>query len=72
MLTVINNPYPWQTCFHEFLNIPADDREIVWIMDQIGGTGKTKLMKYYVKFHSAEFMSWSRTENIFYSCSQKT
>ena len=45
-LSCMNAPYPWQNEIMQMLMIPPDDRTIIWINNQSGNVGKTKLLKY--------------------------
>lgn len=42
---------PWQIELNQFLNRPADDRTIVFIVDRTGNAGKTWFSKHYRQLH---------------------
>lgn len=39
--------YHWQIELEDYLSKPADDRTIVCIVDDVGGSGKTQWAKWY-------------------------
>jgi len=39
---------PHQQALADLLDVPADDRKIIWVYDPIGNTGKTSLMRHYL------------------------
>jgi len=43
-----NPPYPWQKEVIDYLNQPADRREILWVYDLNGDSGKTALAEYFL------------------------
>lgn len=45
-LRCMNNPHPWQQSILQLIQQEPDDRTIVWIYNQSGNVGKSKLMKY--------------------------
>lgn len=49
---------PWQESLRKHLLEPVDDREIIWIHDSIGCTGKSAFAKYMAVRHKAQLFSW--------------
>lgn len=45
-LACMANPLKWQSQLLEMISRPPDDRTIVWIFNDRGNAGKSKLMKY--------------------------
>ena len=45
-LQCMRNPLPFQRQIMDMILAPPDDRSIVWIHDEIGNTGKSKLCKF--------------------------
>lgn len=45
-LACMAQPYPWQQYVLDEVALPADDRHVVWIYDDRGCSGKSKLVKY--------------------------
>lgn len=43
---VIQELNEWQQELYDEISLPPDDRKIVWLIDQVGGAGKTQLAKY--------------------------
>lgn len=50
--TIEGNLRPWQAELEELLLQPPDDRTIHWYWCQVGGSGKTSVMKYLVQKYS--------------------
>jgi len=42
---------PWQQLLNARLNLPADDRTIVFLVDPVGNSGKTWFSHYYASLH---------------------
>lgn len=52
-------PHPlndWQTKVNEVLKKPANDREVIFIVDKVGNKGKSWFAKYYCSLHSDAFI----------------
>lgn len=45
---IIDSPYPWQKEIMSKLEGPISHREIMWVYDAVGNSGKTMLCKYIV------------------------
>ncbi len=45
-LKCMDDPFPWQKTILEMIAMVADDRTVVWIVDEEGNTGKSKMVKY--------------------------
>lgn len=63
---------PWQKCVVDYVTDPEDpcNREILWIHDPIGGTGKSSLAKYLAFHHGAALYGWVIAKNITHSVAQ--
>lgn len=46
-------PRPWQARILSALQAPADDRTIIWVVDSVGGRGKSRLVRHLVMEHNA-------------------
>lgn len=46
-------PRPWQRRVLDMLNLPADDRHIIWVTDTAGNKGKTRLARHLMSEYSA-------------------
>lgn len=55
---------PWQQALFEFLKTDPDDREVVWIYDPIGKTGKSKFLKYMGYHHGACTMGYGQSKDL--------
>ena len=53
LLWLRNNMKPWQAFLTEKLTSQADYRDITWVWEPVGNTGKTYLAKYLHYFHGA-------------------
>lgn len=47
--------YEWQVEMNNILNRPPDDREVIFIVDEQGNSGKTYFAKYYCSLHESAF-----------------
>jgi len=56
---------PWQTTVISRLDAQTD-REVLWVVDKIGGKGKTFLSKYLVVKHNALIVTGGKTPDISY------
>lgn len=64
--------YPWQQYVLERCEYDPDDREINYIIDVRGNTGKSKFAKYMWFHKGALFLPWGRTGDILnYVCKNK-
>lgn len=63
-----NEPYPWQKCIINYAtNDIEKDREIVWIFDKNGGTGKTALIRHLcLKYYGIITIPGGRQSDIMY------
>lgn len=56
--------YPWQAEVMERCKLTPNDREINYIIDLRGNTGKSKFAKYMWFHHGALFLPWGKTGDI--------
>jgi len=70
-LNIIKDLYPWQQMVVDMLKEPVNDREIVWIYDEIGCKGKTALSKYLVVKYKALVITSGGTKDIAYLAKNK-
>jgi len=60
--------YEWQNDLKATLEAPPNDREVIFIVDTEGNTGKTWFAKHYTKTHSdAQFMEPSKKADMAYA-----
>jgi len=52
---------------NQYLERPVNSREILWIFDPIGNTGKSKYTKYQVFKQNAHVLSWDNQRDLFYA-----
>jgi len=57
----------WQTDLNEILNRPADKREIIFVVDMIGNTGKSWFARYYTSNHNAQIIIPSKKADMAYA-----
>ncbi|AXH73674.1 MAG: replication-associated protein [Cressdnaviricota sp.] len=55
---------PWQKAAADMVDEPADDRDIYWLHDDSGCTGKTSWAKYMVVNKGARLLKWSKANDI--------
>ena len=60
-----SNHLPWQSTFWKILEKAPNDRNIYWIYDEVGSTGKSQFMKWLVKYHNA-FLAQGSQKDILY------
>lgn len=48
---VSGEPRPWQRSLGEHLNADANDREVIFVVDPIGGCGKSWFVRYWLSQH---------------------
>lgn len=64
--------WPWQAEVLERCKLAPNDREINYIIDTRGNTGKSKFAKYMWYHHGAIFLPWGKTGDILnYVCKNK-
>jgi len=64
--------YEWQDDLEKTLSIPPNDREVIFVVDVIGNTGKTWFAKHYTKCHSdAQFMEPAKKADMAYALQDK-
>lgn len=67
-------PYPlkpWQQELNVKLNLPPHDREVVFLVDPIGNTGKTWFSKYYCSLHeNAQILESSKKADMAHALRQ--
>lgn len=56
--------YPWQAEVLERCKMEPNDREINYIIDIKGNTGKSKFAKYMWFHHQAIFLPWGKTNDL--------
>lgn len=60
--------YEWQKSLKVTIDGPANDREVIFVVDKEGNTGKTWFAKHYTKCHSdAQFMEPSKKADMAYA-----
>jgi len=60
--------YEWQSDLKATLELPADDRKIIFVVDKPGNHGKTWFAKQYVKMHSdAQYMEPGKKADMAYA-----
>jgi len=63
----IDNPHEWQTRVLEMVSEPAHPRQILWIYDLVGGTGKTMLAKYLTDHFGAFYSNGGKHTDIIHA-----
>lgn len=58
------NPYLWQQNVIDMVSAEPDDRQILWVYDLKGSTGKTVLGKYLVDHHDAFYSNGGKHTDI--------
>lgn len=59
--------HPWQeTLLHHIQGDPCN-REVIWVVDQIGGTGKTQFSKWLRKYRQAIIVGTTKCDRIIYA-----
>lgn len=61
---LLPSPYHWQKQVLEMIETPPSDRQILWVYDQKGCTGKTVLGKYLVDHHGAFYSNGGKHTDI--------
>lgn len=56
--------YPWQQTLLEILQCDPDDRDVIWVYDPVGKTGKSKFLKYMGYHHKAVTMSYGQCKDL--------
>nr|WAE42646.1 MAG: replication associated protein [Cressdnaviricota sp.] len=59
-------PMPWQEKALDLLN-KQNDRQILWVVDECGNTGKTYLATYLMVIHNAFYAQVSKKDDVFYA-----
>lgn len=62
----LDNPYPWQQQVLDMVSGEPTDREILWVFDSSGNTGKTHLATYLVDHHNAFYCNGGKGVDIVY------
>lgn len=57
-------PRPWQKTLEEYITMPPDKREIIWIHNSKGNAGKSQFCKKMCWLHGAAHLAYARTENL--------
>jgi hypothetical protein len=66
-LTVLTtHPYPWQLKINAMLSYYPGDRNIIWIVDPIGGSGKSYYNKWLCYHKKAVLISWESPREALY------
>lgn len=55
----------WQLKLHQYLLKTPDKREIIWIYDQVGNTGKTHFARFMEQYHGAFYLTLVKVTDIF-------
>lgn len=55
---------PWQAALLAVLEQPPDDRTIMWVVDEVGGAGKTKFAKYLAYRHKVPFGAYAKSADM--------
>ena len=64
--------FPWQQWVLDYLKMPPDPRQILWIYDRSGGQGKSTLMKYLGNEDTTALVDiCGRKMDIFHSLAQR-
>jgi len=59
------DPRPWQQNLEAQLNLPADDRSVLFYVDAEGGTGKSYFCRYmYTKYHDVQLLSVAKRDDL--------
>lgn len=68
-ISVEDHPlYEWQSDLSEILSQAPDDRRVIFVVDKLGGQGKTWFAKWYTKTHEdAQFMEPAKKADMAYS-----
>lgn len=62
---------PWQAALNTKLNLPTNDREIIFVVDPIGNQGKTWFTKMYCSLHkNAQILECSKKADMAYTLRQ--
>ncbi|NBK25960.1 MAG: hypothetical protein EOM68_28585 [Spirochaetia bacterium] len=59
--------FQWQTMLLDFVEASVDDRQILWIFDEVGKHGKTYLSKYLVDAKGAFYCSGGKGADILFA-----
>lgn len=59
--------YEWQVRLYDILLEEPDDRTIFWIVDNVGGAGKSTFVNYYSARHDSIVFSGGKIEHLAYS-----
>lgn len=64
--------YKWQVKLWRYLCLPANDREIVFVVDPVGNTGKSWFARYFNEVHdnSSQILSAGRASDMAYALSE--
>lgn len=57
----------WQKRLDDYLAGPVNDREIIWIHDPLGSTGKSKFVKYECFHRDAKSFIWSDARHMLHA-----
>lgn len=60
-------PYPWQEAVINMVNEEPNSREILWVYDNVGNTGKTHLCRYLVDHKGAFYTTNGKGADISYA-----
>lgn len=63
-VTLDSGKYSWQAQLDSELQLPPDDRKIVWIYDEVGGVGKTKFASYLQDSYEASYLRGGKRADV--------
>jgi len=63
--SIITTLRPWQSeLAYRILHEPINDREIIWVVDEIGNTGKSAFCKYMYHYYKAVVITVAKSADI--------
>lgn len=60
-------PQEWQAKVIDYVNMPVHDREVLWVIDEVGGKGKTYLGEYLIASRGAAYFTGGNKNDIAYA-----
>lgn len=61
------DPRPWQQPILDMVSEPPHSRQILWVYDETGGTGKTYLSRHLIDKYDAFYSNGGKTSDIAYA-----
>lgn len=67
LIEITSCPFPWQQTLNHILANEVHPREIMWVFDPMGETGKSTYVKYHVFKQKAHVLSWDSQRDLFFA-----